>query len=43
MIYYFTEKYFPPHKNKLPYMKYITFCNLRKSISLKLGGGFSNY
>ena len=30
-------------RNKPPYRKYLTLCKLKKRVSHKLGGGFSNY
>ena len=44
MIYYFSAKYFPAHKKQVALRDiYIILCNLKKRVSHKLGGGFSNY
>ena len=43
MIQLFSGKKFLLIKNKLPYMKYLTLCKLKKRVSHKLGGGFANY
>ena len=44
MIYYFSAKYFPAHKKQAALRDiYIILCKLKKRVSHKLGGGFSNY
>ena len=44
MIYYFSAKYFPAHKKQADLRDiYIILCKLKKRVSHKLGGGFSNY
>ena len=44
MIYYFSAKYFPAHKKQATLRDiYIILCKLKKRVSHKLGGGFSNY
>ena len=44
MIYYFSAKYFPTHKKQAALRDiYIILCKLKKRVSHKLGGGFSNY
>ena len=44
MIYYFSAKYFPAHKKQAALRDiYIILCKLKKRLSHKLGGGFSNY
>ena len=43
MIYYFSAKYFPVHKKQAALGIYIILCKLKKRVSHKLGGGFSNY
>ena len=42
MIYYFSEKHFPAHKKQAALQKYFNLCKLKKRVSHKLGGGFSN-
>ena len=43
MIYYFSAKYFPAHKKQAALREYIILCKLKKRVSHKLGGGFSDY
>ena len=43
MIYYFSAKYFPAHKKQVALRKCIILCKLKKRVSHKLGGGFSDY
>lgn len=43
MIYYFSAKYSPLIRNKLPCGEYIILCKSKKRVSHKLGGGFSSY
>jgi len=43
MIYYFSAKYFPAHKKQAALRDIYNLCKLKKRVSHKLGGGFSNY
>src|SRR6187399_584586 len=43
IMYYFSAKYFPAHKKQAAFGKYITLLKLTKTVSHKLGGGFSSY
>ena len=43
MIYYFSAKYFPAHKKQAALREIYNLCKLKKRVSHKLGGGFSNY
>ena len=43
MIYYFSAKYFPAHKKQATLRDIYNFAQLKKRVSHKLGGGFSNY
>ena len=43
MIYYFSAKYFPAHKKQAALRDIYNFRKLKKRVSHKLGGGFSNY
>ena len=43
MIYYFSAKYFPTHKKQAALRDIYNFVQLKKRVSHKLGGGFSNY
>ena len=43
VIYYFSAKYFPAHKKQAALREIYNLCKLKKRVSHKLGGGFSNY
>ena len=43
MIYYFSPKYFPAHKKEAALREIYNLYKLKKRVSHKLGGGFSDY